>query len=340
MASIGPGNPNINTFEQVKIGSDNANPNAALAQVSEKREAIVKKASLIEKKVVKQFQNQIFGSKSWRRASIHKEASPAERAAGDPKEAIVNLHNGQEKMIDVDKGVQLEAVLTRNEGNFLEDGVPKLTENNAERPVLLYFGGSHCSSFYYANPLMNKFKAAGYDVLVVNRRGFGNSGGEPAFDSMKKDAESVVDFLKSEGYQEKNMAVMGYSLGSVEASHVSSVKDINTLVIDRGFTKLSSVMKDHAPTGFKAIAKKTAERYLEADVGKSLESFKGKRALVLSGAKDEMMGPHHADRNVSILKTNPDIEVEHQHVDNLTHEEIKNIRSLYKGMPFGLKGNS
>lgn len=111
----------------------------------------------------------------------------------------------------------------------------------------------------------------------------------------------------------------------------------DTLVLDRTFSKLSHVVKKEAPLGFKRIAKRVCEKFLDADIGKSLKQFRGNRAVVsgnravvISGTKDFDGRLQEHGRNVECLKSATVNVVEHT-IDGIEHDDFNTMVSFYEG---------
>ena len=63
---------------------------------------------------------------------------------------------------------------------------------------------------------------------------------------IKEDAIAVYDYLvKKVGYEEKNIVVLGRSIGSGPASYIASIRQPGALIMMSSFCSLKSVVKDH-----------------------------------------------------------------------------------------------
>lgn len=266
----------------------------------------------IKNKFTDFLRSQVFGSSSERQNRLSSDFN---------RDIIKHNYNGEDKEVEVgspsEGSVKIEAVLTNHPQNKGLD--------NSDKKIIVYFGGSHGSAFGYASKQMEWFTKdkGNFDVFIPNRRGFGNSEGEPSVETMGSDAGKMIEFLKSQGYKEENMTVLGYSMGCAEASHVGENYKINTLIIDRGFSKLSDMCRDSAPLGLRILTKKISQAAgFEVDVGKKLGNFKGNSVRVIRGKEDEGMKKHQYDRNMEKLKgvgPRENVDVEGIEVEGLDH---------------------
>ncbi|WP_187647176.1 alpha/beta hydrolase [Nitrosophilus labii] len=109
--------------------------------------------------------------------------------------------------------------------------------NNAEyNPLVIYFGGNSNNALYFLN-LVKEFND--YNFLVFNYRGFANSKGKPSQETLFLDALEIYDnFAK-----EKDVYLVGRSLGSSVATYLGSKRDIKGLVLITPFDSILEIAK-------------------------------------------------------------------------------------------------
>ena len=90
------------------------------------------------------------------------------------------------------------------------------------------------------------FTRLGYDVLMVDYRGFGKSTGKRTEDSIKEDLQYVYDKVK-EQVDEKYIVVYGRSLGSGFAAKLASTNQPRMLVLESPYYSLAKVTKRYIP---------------------------------------------------------------------------------------------
>lgn len=90
------------------------------------------------------------------------------------------------------------------------------------------------------------FTRQGFDVVMVDYRGFGKSTGKRTEDSIKDDLQYVYDFIKSQ-VDEKFIILYGRSLGSGFAAKLASVNNPRMLVLESPYYSLTKVTKRFVP---------------------------------------------------------------------------------------------
>ncbi|PCJ97170.1 MAG: alpha/beta hydrolase [Flavobacteriaceae bacterium] len=90
------------------------------------------------------------------------------------------------------------------------------------------------------------FTRLGYNVLMVDYRGFGKSTGKRSQKAIKRDLQVIYDKLK-ERVAEKYIILYGRSLGSGFATKLASMNNPRMLILDAPYYSLSKVAKKYLP---------------------------------------------------------------------------------------------
>ncbi|OEK01877.1 hydrolase [Roseivirga sp. 4D4] len=90
------------------------------------------------------------------------------------------------------------------------------------------------------------FTRLGYDVLMVDYRGFGKSTGKRSEESIKDDLQYVYDKVR-EQVPEKYIILYGRSLGSGFAAKIASINHPRMLVLESPYYSLAKVTKRYIP---------------------------------------------------------------------------------------------
>jgi pimeloyl-ACP methyl ester carboxylesterase len=90
------------------------------------------------------------------------------------------------------------------------------------------------------------FTRHGYDVLMVDYRGFGKSTGRRTQKAIKRDMQIIYDRIK-ENVSEKYIILYGRSLGSGFATKLASMNNPRMLILDAPYYSLSKVAKRYVP---------------------------------------------------------------------------------------------
>lgn len=90
------------------------------------------------------------------------------------------------------------------------------------------------------------FTRHGYDVIMVDYRGFGKSTGRRTQKAVKRDMQVVYNKIK-EKVSEKYIILYGRSLGSGFAAKLASINNPKMLILDAPYYSLSKVAKKYIP---------------------------------------------------------------------------------------------
>ena len=90
------------------------------------------------------------------------------------------------------------------------------------------------------------FTRHGYDVLMVDYRGFGKSTGRRTQKAVKRDLQEIYNKIK-ENVAERYIILYGRSLGSGFATKLASMNNPRMLILDAPYYSLSKVAKRYAP---------------------------------------------------------------------------------------------
>ena len=84
----------------------------------------------------------------------------------------------------------------------------------------------------------------GYDILFFDYRNYGKSDGEYCnTEELLNDSEAVYNFIKQQ-YQEDNIIVLGYSLGSGLATYVASINNPKMLILNAPYYSWKTLVAD------------------------------------------------------------------------------------------------
>lgn len=110
--------------------------------------------------------------------------------------------------------------------------------------VILYFHGNKGNLERWGNkitPLLDY----GYDLFVIDYRGYGKSTGKRTEESMYSDAQLSYDYLLKL-YKENQIVVYGRSLGGTFATYIASKNNPKYLFLEASFSSIVDVAKSKA----------------------------------------------------------------------------------------------
>ena len=88
-------------------------------------------------------------------------------------------------------------------------------------PTVLYFHGNG-GSIAGASVSNAAVVEAGIGALLVEYRGYGGNPGEPSEEGLYRDGEAAADWLLAQGVREREIVVVGNSIGAGVATHIAS----------------------------------------------------------------------------------------------------------------------
>lgn len=111
--------------------------------------------------------------------------------------------------------------------------------------VILYYHGN-AGTLHRWGEVVQYHVGLGYDVVVMDYRGYGKSTGERTHTSMLADAEQFYDYAL-EHYTEDQITVYGRSLGTGLATYVASKNHPNRLMLETPYHNLKSLAQRYYP---------------------------------------------------------------------------------------------
>lgn len=147
-------------------------------------------------------------------------------------------------------------------------------------PKLMFFHGNGTLAAYEIER-GRILQENGFDVLLVEYRGYGGSGGIPSAEAMLKDSLEVYDWYQTS--QDDWIFLYGHSLGTGMASYVASKRPVRSMVLEAPFPALSDVAASRHPI-FPVRA------LLKHEI-KSAEYLKGNDTpiLIIHGKRDQVV---------------------------------------------------
>lgn len=110
--------------------------------------------------------------------------------------------------------------------------------------LILYFHGN-AGDLSRWGEIVLPFTDYGYEVLVVDYRGYGKSTGERSKENMLADAE-LIYAQAAALYPQERIIIYGRSLGGTFATHVASKFDPGALVLESPFYSVQDVARRYA----------------------------------------------------------------------------------------------
>lgn len=118
-------------------------------------------------------------------------------------------------------------------------------KNSNAKGVIIYFHGN-AGNLVRWGQLNDEFSELGYDLFIMDFRGFGKSTGKLSESSFYKDAEQCYDYV-SQQYDANQTIIYGRSMGSGPASYLASKIDAKHLILETPFYSIKNLFYTYYP---------------------------------------------------------------------------------------------
>lgn len=125
------------------------------------------------------------------------------------------------------------------------DGKPKAT--------ILYFHGNGSNNSKWAS-LMTPLINDGFQVCMLDYRGYGKSTGKPTHLNIATDAQALLDILLArEDIKEKPLIIYGASIGTQVATHLTKENNakVNALILDGTIASFTDIALHTSPSEYR-----------------------------------------------------------------------------------------
>lgn len=148
--------------------------------------------------------------------------TPGGPLSAEALEGAAGVYDMSDQWIVAPDGVRLSALLLRQPG---------------ARGTVLYFGGNGFTIEHHGAYIAAAFARLGVDLMIVDHRGYGRSGGTPTQANLEADGVAAFDHLSARlGVRPSRIVVHGQSLGSFIAGHVAVRRPTAGVVLESSAT--------------------------------------------------------------------------------------------------------
>lgn len=121
-----------------------------------------------------------------------------------------------------------------------------VNNDSAGRPKILFYFGGNAEEVSYLIEKAPEFKD--WSLILINYRGYGQSGGKVRESSLYSDAiESYDHFINRLDIREPKIAVMGRSIGTGVATYLARNRKADAVILVSPYTRLKDLAKVHYP---------------------------------------------------------------------------------------------
>lgn len=142
----------------------------------------------------------------------------------------------RELFLDTEDGERINALFFRGDG-------PR---------VILYFHGNagDLSGWQF---VAEDFTALGYNVLIIDYRGFGKSTGTLSEKGLYRDGDAAYRWLVENGFPPENIIIYGRSIGTGVAVDLASRNACRTLILESPYSSLGRLANEKFPLFFPSL---------------------------------------------------------------------------------------
>ena len=135
-------------------------------------------------------------------------------------------------------GLEYEAVSIETSDGITLSGwfVPA---KNARATALFFHGNAGNISDRLST--LNILHNLGLSTLIIDYRGYGESGGRAGISGVKRDAVAAWEWLLKRGYPEENIILFGRSLGGAVAANLAGTVTPGALILESTFSSLADI---------------------------------------------------------------------------------------------------
>ena len=142
-------------------------------------------------------------------------------------------------------GYEYEHVTLKTQDGLNLDGWYVPSKQNVG--VILFFHGN-TGNISHRFETIDIFHLMGYNVLIFDYRGYGQSEGRPSEQGTFLDAKAALAYLTEQrGILEKDVIIFGRSLGGAVATWLAAHSQAKALVVESSFSSIPELGKDHYP---------------------------------------------------------------------------------------------
>lgn len=157
------------------------------------------------------------------------------------------------------------------------------------KKVILYLGGRRTNVGFGFNKCGKILDNVDANILLVDRRGFGESTGQATYENAMEDTETMYNYLINEkGYRPEDITIMGHSLGAGQAVKFAQNHPIGGLVLVNSITNTVDIVKDNTSSYLHGLADMLLEERL--DCKNEVKTVKANKILILH-CKDDKFVP-------------------------------------------------
>ena len=191
------------------------------------------------------------------------------------------------------EGVTLENVFFPAAGDSVQLNAWYFTQPEAQGTIL-FFGGN---GFYLVQSRGYIEALTGFpvDVLMMDYRGYGQSGGTPSVEALKADAHAAYRYLtEKRGADPERLVVHGHSLGTFLALGLADQRPVAGVVLENPVTDVQAWADHLVPWALRLFLSLKPSESLKSTDNVGLIQQLGVPLLIFGGEEDVIADPEMA----------------------------------------------
>ena len=140
--------------------------------------------------------------------------------------------NYKEIFIETDKNIKLKSW-------FINKDLKKFK-------TIVFFHGNAGNLLNRVHKL-NELNKLDINILLISWRGFSGNKGKPSEKNLYYDAKQIIDWLKAQGLNNKNIILYGESLGTGVVTELASKNNFGGIILESPFTSMVDTAKIYYP---------------------------------------------------------------------------------------------
>jgi uncharacterized protein len=177
--------------------------------------------------------------------------------------------------------------LTTKDGAIINTA---LIKSEKSKGVVLYLHSYNAKFWNFGTEIM-RYVENGYDVLMLDYRGYGKSDGQMTEESnIYNDAQAGYDFLKTR-YTENQIVVAGHDLGTAPATKIAETNNPKLLVLESPFYSGPDLLFQRAPIVLSSVLK------YQFRIDQMLPNVKA--PIIIFARVDDFFIPHNSSERLT-----------------------------------------
>lgn len=192
--------------------------------------------------------------------------------------------------------------------------------DSVSKGLIVYFHGNRGNLQRWGR-YAKDLTSLGYEVVMIDYRGYGKSTGKPSEEVLYRDARVVYDWCVARGLHGR-LILYGRSLGSAVASHLAGEVNHDLLILETPFDELRGVMRPYL--GPLVALMPLRHTFSNAEHIRTAKS----RVVIFHGTRDNVVPLSSAERLKPLLTTPADFVI----VEGAAHRNLSAFPAYQEGL--------